>query len=118
MLAVGRGYGDRQLVTTLANQGNEVFRWLGEDIKCFFQQCVYLFGGHSAPRSLNTCDDSGEVTIKAMLERLQKLDIAVKVRSCFQEFITNKNEEINGVVIQPICFKYLPKLRNRNEPVT
>lgn len=102
MLAAGRGYCDRQLVTTLAHQGNEVFRWLVDDIQCSFQQRVDLFGGHSAPRSLTPLEDSGEGIIKPMLERLQDLDIQVKVRSCFQEFITNDQGEINGVVIQPV----------------
>ncbi len=102
MLRAGRGYCDEQLVNILAHKENEVFQWLLEDIKCSFQKRVDRFGGHSAPRSLTPLADSGEGIIKPMLDKLKNLNITVKVRTCFKEFLTNENREIIGVAIQPI----------------
>lgn len=102
MLSAGRGYCDEQLVDILARKENEVLRWLIEDIKCSFQKRVDRFGGHSAPRSLTPRADSGEGIIKPMLDKLKNLNITVKVRTCFKEFLTNENGEIIGVAIEPI----------------
>jgi len=100
MLKAGLGLNHPELVRTLTEASNNVFRWTIDYLGVKYLDRVDQFGGHSVARGYTTHNRSGSAIIKQLLLRLKELEVPVRTKVFLQEILRDFNGRVCGVRIR------------------
>jgi flavocytochrome c len=100
MMKAGLGLNHPELVRTVANNAAQALDWTRNELGVKYLNRLDRFGGHSVARCVTTRRHSGVDIIKAQMEKLRELNVEVRTRCRFHEFILSSEEKIIGVSIE------------------
>lgn len=95
-LAGGDFKNDPKLVTKLAYKATEAAEWLRDYVNVVFEDHLFLFGGHTAKRSLIPEGATGYELIQKFAVKADELNIPIKLETKAVELIKDGNR-ITGV---------------------
>ncbi len=95
-LAGGDFKNDPKLVTKLAYKASDAVEWLRDYINVVFEDYLFLFGGHTAKRSLIPEGNTGYEIIKKFRSKADELNIPIKLETKAVELIKD-GDRITGV---------------------
>lgn len=97
-LKAGLGINHPELLGTLADRGNDAYKFLLDNGVEFEKGLVAHFGGHAVPRTLITTNHSGSGFIQPLVERFEKLEGCKLLRRAkFDDFIVDESGRVVGV---------------------
>ncbi len=100
MLKAGLGINYPELVRIVVDQAVEAFEWSQQYLGVEYLDRVDIFGGHSVPRCYTAKDVSGATIIKRMVEKLNQLDIEVRLQTCMKEMVQDCDGRVCGVSVR------------------
>ena len=100
MLKAGLGLNHPELVRVLADQAAAAVAWTIRVLGVRYQDRLDRSGGHSVARSVTTHSHSGVDFIKAQIQKLRKLDVAVRTRCRLDRLIGDGRGGVAGVTVQ------------------
>ena len=100
MLKAGLGLNHPELVRTLTETSNDVFRWTIDYLGVKYLDRVDQFGGHSVARCYTTHNGSGSAIIKQLLTKLKELDVSVRTKAFLQNILKNSDGRVCGVRVR------------------
>jgi flavocytochrome c len=100
MLKAGLGLNHPELVRTLTEASNDVFRWTIDYLGVKYLDRVDQFGGHSVPRGYTTHNRSGSAIIKQLLLKLKELEVPVRTKVFLQAILKDSNGRVCGAQIR------------------
>ena len=100
MVKAGLGLNHPELVRTLTEASNDVFRWTIDYLGVKYLDRVDQFGGHSVARGYTTHNRSGSAFIKQMLIKMKELSIPVRTKVFLQNIIKDPEGRVSGVRIR------------------
>jgi flavocytochrome c len=100
MVKAGLGLNHPELVRTVTEASNDVFRWTVEYLGVKYLDRVDQFGGHSVARCYTTHNRSGSAIIKQSLLRLKALSVPVKTKVFLQNILQDSQGRVCGVRVR------------------
>jgi len=100
MTKAGLGLNHPELVRTLTEATNDVFRWTVEYLGVKYLNRVDQFGGHSVPRCYTTHNRSGSAIIKQLLLKLKELGVPVRTKVFLQNILKDSDGRVCGVRVR------------------
>jgi len=100
MMKAGMYINHPELVRTLTDHSNEVFKWSRDYLGVKYLERIDIFGGHSVPRCYTAENVSGVTIIKKLMEKIRQLSIPIHFQNKLKDFVFDKNHRICGVVAQ------------------
>lgn len=100
MLQAGLRLNHPELVRTLTEKSNDVFRWTIEYLGVKYLNRVDQFGGHSVARCYTTHNRSGSAIIKQLLLKLKELGIQVRTKVFLQNILKDSDGRVCGVRVR------------------
>ena len=100
MLKAGLGLNHPELVRTVTEASNEVFRWTVEYLGVKYLDRVDQFGGHSVARCYTTHNQSGSAIIKQSLIKLKELGVPVRTKVFLQNILKDSDSRVCGVRVR------------------
>jgi aspartate oxidase len=100
MMQAGLGLNHPELVRTVANNAAQAIEWTRNELGVNYLNRLDRFGGHSVARCVTTSRHSGVDIIKAQMKRLKELNVEVRTKCRFHEFILSPDEKIIGISIE------------------
>jgi len=100
MLKAGLGLNHPELVRTLTEASNDVFRWTIDYLGVNYLDRVDRFGGHSVSRSYTTHNQSGSAIVKQLILKLKELGVPVRTKMFLQEILKDSDGRVCGVRVR------------------
>ena len=100
MLKAGLGLNHPELVRTLTEASNDIFRWTIDYLGVKYLDRVDQFGGHSVSRSYTTHNRSGSAIIKQLLLKLKELEVPVRTKVFLQNILKDPDGRVCGVRVR------------------
>lgn len=98
MMKAGLGINHPELARMVCEKSVETLRWtlsLGVEYK----DNVNHLGGHSVPRTYNTLCGTGSGIIQPLLTKCRELDIPIRLKTKFRQFVMNGEGRVSGVKV-------------------
>lgn len=91
---------DEKLVRKLVTNALQTAEWLRDYVGVEFEDHLFLFGGHTAKRSLVPKGASGVELVKKLKAKADELQIPIELSTRAIELITDENKKVVGVKAQ------------------
>lgn len=100
MMQAGLRLNHPELVRTVANHAAQAIEWTRHELGVNYLDRLDRFGGHSVARCVTTRRHSGVDLIKAQVKKLKALNVEVRTRCRFDEFILSPDGKIAGIAVE------------------
>ncbi len=99
MIAAGQGLNYPDLLKTVTENAREAFLWSRDHLGVKYKNRVDIFGGHSLARCYTPETVSGVTLIKKQVQRLEELQVPIRLGIYVQSLIQDEKGRVTGVRI-------------------
>ena len=100
MMKAGLGLNHPELVRTVTENSNEIFKWTVDYLGVQYMDRVDQFGGHSVPRCYTTHSRSGSAIMKLLLAKIRELGMDVRTRLLLKNILRDDTGKVIGVRVR------------------